>query len=126
MLILAVVGIIINMVWFWYVCPRLMHNYWFERGIIVFGMFCGVMATGVTLLRIVDPENKTEALEDTGIACTLMGFWDLFQIGMYPIFIGMGHTLLTGSLILLGAVATFILMRIVKCWHKPTTYRSEE
>jgi ESS family glutamate:Na+ symporter len=42
---------------------RLFPSHWFENTIIVFGTACGVVATGYLLLRLVDPELKTEAGE---------------------------------------------------------------
>lgn len=41
--------------------PRLFTSAWFERGIAEFGQATGVTATGLLLLRTVDPENKTPA-----------------------------------------------------------------
>ena len=41
--------------------PRMFRDAWFERGIAEFGQATGVTATGLLLLRTVDPENKTRA-----------------------------------------------------------------
>ena len=41
--------------------PRLFKTAWFERAIAEFGQACGVTATGLLLLRTVDPESKTPA-----------------------------------------------------------------
>ena len=41
--------------------PRLFKEAWFERAIAEFGQATGVTATGLLLLRTVDPENKTPA-----------------------------------------------------------------
>ena len=41
--------------------PRLFKVAWFERAIAEFGQATGVTATGLLLLRTVDPENKTPA-----------------------------------------------------------------
>ncbi len=41
--------------------PRLFREAWFERGIAEFGQATGVTATGLLLLRTVDPDNKTIA-----------------------------------------------------------------
>lgn len=43
--------------------PRLFKTNWFENTIVVFGTACGVVATGFLLLRLVDPELKTESAE---------------------------------------------------------------
>ena len=41
--------------------PRLFKKAWFERAIAEFGQATGVTATGLLLLRTVDPESKTTA-----------------------------------------------------------------
>ncbi|MBB6448324.1 ESS family glutamate:Na+ symporter [Geomicrobium halophilum] len=64
--ILAVVGVTLNIIMFMYLAPRMIPNYWFERGMGDFGQSMGVAATGILLMRIVDPENKTPALKAFG------------------------------------------------------------
>lgn len=120
-LIFSLLGIAVNMFMMFYICPRSFHNNWFERGIIFFGEFSGVMATGVTLLRVVDTENESGSLEGAGVASIPCAFFDLFQIGMYPIFCGMGYTLLTGALVTAGVPLMFLMMILTKTWHKPLT-----
>ena len=46
-----------------FVSPRIFRSAWFERGIAEFGQATGVTATGLLLLRTVDPDNKTSAAE---------------------------------------------------------------
>ena len=46
---------------------------WFEHMIAVFGQGTGVFLTGVLLLRVCDPDNKTEALNNYSIAYTFAG-----------------------------------------------------
>jgi len=41
--------------------PRMFTDDWFERMICEFGQYTGVTATGLLLLRTVDPESKTSA-----------------------------------------------------------------
>ena len=62
-LILSTVGIAWNILAFVYLAPRLIPSYWFERGIGDMGQSMGVTATGILLLRMVDPENKSGAFE---------------------------------------------------------------
>jgi len=46
--------------------PRLFREAWFERAIAEFGQATGVTATGLMLLRTVDPENRTPAAMSFG------------------------------------------------------------
>lgn len=62
-IILSLGGIIWNVFGFLYLAPRLFPSYWFERGICDMGQSMGVTATGILLLRMVDPENRSGAFE---------------------------------------------------------------
>ncbi|GAB4538952.1 MAG: sodium/glutamate symporter [Pleurocapsa sp.] len=62
-LILSVVGIAWNVLAFMYLAPRILPIYWFERGVGDMGQSMGVTATGILLIRMVDPENRTGAFE---------------------------------------------------------------
>ncbi|MGF1480826.1 MAG: sodium/glutamate symporter [Cyanophyceae cyanobacterium] len=62
-IILAVAGIIWNIGAFLFIAPRMLPVYWFERGIGDMGQSMGVTATGILLIRMVDPENRTGAFE---------------------------------------------------------------
>jgi ESS family glutamate:Na+ symporter len=61
--ILSVAGIAWNILAFLYLAPRLIPSHWFERGIGDMGQSMGVTATGILLLRMVDPENDSGAFE---------------------------------------------------------------
>ncbi|QBI18395.1 sodium:glutamate symporter [Egibacter rhizosphaerae] len=65
-LALAAVGLAWNVLAFWFLAPRMIPIYPYERGLTDFGQSMGVTATGLILLRIVDPENTTPALESFG------------------------------------------------------------
>ncbi|MCR3905470.1 MAG: sodium:glutamate symporter [Tenericutes bacterium] len=61
-LILAFVGIMWNILMFVFIARRMMPKYWFERGIGDFGQSMGMTALGLMLIRIVDSDNKSNAL----------------------------------------------------------------
>ena len=62
-LTLSIVGIAWNVLAFIYLAPRILPVYWFERGVGDMGQSMGVTATGILLIRMVDPENSTGAFE---------------------------------------------------------------
>lgn len=64
--ILAVVGIVWNCFVLFYLAPRIIPRFWFERGIGDFGQSMGVTATGLLLMRMADPELETPAYEAFG------------------------------------------------------------
>ncbi|NNM25860.1 MAG: sodium:glutamate symporter [Phycisphaerales bacterium] len=54
------------------IAPRLLPaDYWFELGIINYGMSTGTTAQGMMLLRIVDPDLESPAAEDYALAAPL-------------------------------------------------------
>ena len=95
--LLSVLGMILVVVWFRVISPRFFKSYWFERGIYIFGMSTGVLATGVILLRICDPDFKSGVLEDFGFAWIFLSVLDMLLVSFSPIFIlknwGLGYSL---------------------------------
>ena len=62
-LILSIAGISWNIFAFLFLAPKLIPSFWFERGIGDMGQSMGVTATGILLLRMVDPDNQSGAFE---------------------------------------------------------------
>ena len=94
LLIIFVLGYALVIAWLVYVAPLCSDKDWFERGMIAFGQELGVLATGILLLRIVDPDLKSRGLEDSGtiniidrpliIALQTMMPYFLCQAGLIP------------------------------------------
>lgn len=82
-----------------FVAPRIFRDAWFERAIAEFGQACGVTATGLLLLRTVDPENRTPAAVSFGYKQLLHepfmggGLWTavalslVYRFGWKPVFV---------------------------------------
>jgi len=65
--ILVVVGVLWNVFCVTWLARRLLpKDSWFERAIAEMGQSMGVTATGLLLLRVVDPEGETDALSAFG------------------------------------------------------------
>ncbi len=60
---LSLIGIIWNIFAFVIIAPHIIPVHWFERGLGDMGQSMGVTATGILLIRMVDPGNKTAAFE---------------------------------------------------------------
>ena len=71
LVVLSLIGLAFVFGYLLLVSRKLFHNFWFERGIFIFGWSTGVAAIGVTLLRVVDPQLRSKALEDYGMAYVL-------------------------------------------------------
>ncbi len=78
--------------------PRIFKEAWLERSLAEFGQASGVTATGLMLLRVVDPENKTPAAMSFGYKqllhepfmgggiWTALAFTLVYQIGWLRVF----------------------------------------
>jgi len=66
LVILLVAGTVWSVWAVLFFAPRIFTDAWVERGIAEFGQASGVTATGLMLLRTVDPENKTPAAMSFG------------------------------------------------------------
>ncbi|SFM04325.1 sodium/glutamate symporter [Salibacterium qingdaonense] len=110
--ILAVSGIALNVLGFIYLAPRMIPNYWFERALGDFGQSTGVAATGLLLMRVADPDNRSPAFTAFGykqilfepmvggglVTATALPF--IYQFGAIPVFIVV--TVLMIAFMLLG------------------------
>lgn len=65
-LLMALAGILWNVISFFVFAPRMLPDYWFERAVGDFGQSTGVTATGLMLMRVADPEMKSPAAEGFG------------------------------------------------------------
>jgi ESS family glutamate:Na+ symporter len=63
LVVLVAAGILWNVFCLTVLARRAFKDAWFERGIAEMGQSMGVTATGLLLLRVVDPDYKTEAAE---------------------------------------------------------------
>ena len=100
--------------------PRMFRDAWFERGIAEFGQATGVTATGLMLLRTVDPECRTPATMSFGYKQLLHepimggGLWTalsltlVFEWGWKPVF------LLSLAMLVCWSVCAFFIAKSVK------------
>lgn len=65
-LLLAIIAIGWNVFAFLVLAPRMIPQFWFERGIGDMGQAMGMTATGLLLMKIADPDNESPALEGFG------------------------------------------------------------
>ena len=114
LVILVLAGLAWSLFGACWLARRIFREDWFERMICEFGQYTGVTATGLLLLRTVDPESKTSA--STVFGCKQLlhepvmggGVWTamavplVFKLGPWPVF-----------LISLGATAICILAWLV-------------
>ncbi|MFA9457557.1 sodium/glutamate symporter [Halalkalibacter sp. AB-rgal2] len=61
--IMAIAAIGWNVIAFIFIAPRIMPNYWFERGIGDLGQAMGMSAAGLLLINLADPKAESPAKE---------------------------------------------------------------
>ena len=100
-----------------FVSPRIFRDAWFERAIAEFGQATGVTATGLMLLRTVDPENRTSAAMSFGYKqllhepfmgggiWTALAFTLVYQIGWMKVW------LISVAMLALWGIASFLVAR---------------
>lgn len=89
LIVTIVAAFVMNWVWFVLIGGHTSPKDWFERNLMVWGQACGVLATGILLERIVDPDQKAYAIEDTGFANLISRPIITFLTVAPPIFIGL-------------------------------------
>ena len=118
LLLLILLGFAFCCFFLWVIGPRSFHNNWFERSIFVWGWATGNVAMGVTLLRIVDPDFESGALDDYGLAYILIAFIEIALVSLVPVFVGSGFVWQTTLVLLAISAALFVLMKVGGFWHK--------
>lgn len=105
---LSLFGIALAVTYVFTISRRVHKAHWFERAIFVFGWLTGVVAMGVTLLRIVDPDFRTQTLETYGMAYVLIAPLEILLVTLVPIAIGYGASiwLAAGLFAAFGALMT--------------------
>lgn len=118
-LVLSVIGIVWPLIIIFVVGRKLFHNFWFERSIFIFGYLTGVVAVGITLLRCVDPDMKSETLDDFGYAYTLQSIIEVFLVAIIP------SVTVTFGCIPSGLVVTLIGFALLFiCWKVYGSYNT--
>ena len=117
LMIMVAAGALFCVVLVVFVAPKLLKTAWFEKAIAEFGQATGVTATGLMLLRTVDPENKTEAAASFGYKQLIHepimggGLWTafaltlVFTIGWQKVFA------ISCAMFVIWAVIAAIIMR---------------
>lgn len=108
LIILFVVGLAFCLVLFFYVAPRVFEHGWFERAVFSWGWATASVATGIAVLKIVDPEQKSGTLEEFGMAYVGFAPFEIAAAIIAPIAIIAGLVWLFGGVALIGGLALLI------------------
>lgn len=97
--------------------PIMNYESWFERSIFVYGYATGVFSIGLTLLRIVDPENKSKTISDTAIVGPLNTPIEVFAWAAGPVMLMTGKHWTFVGIYFAITLGTIIVSRAFKWWY---------
>lgn len=117
LLVLIIAIIIANVFANFYFGWKIFDEDWFERTIGSYGLESGVLATGLMLIRVVDPQFKTTGHESAAASAALCYPWSLPYIIFMPLLAMKGSTtLVLGISIVL--LIFFLITAKIFFWHK--------
>ena len=116
-LVLCILGFVLVAIYFFYISRHLFSDHWVERGIFIWGWSTGVMSIAVLLLRVVDPEFRTTALEDSGFAWIFVSFIDIALVTFLPMFVMQGAGIAAGAVCCLIAAAMLVATAFIYGWR---------
>lgn len=118
LVMLFVFGIITNVICWLFFASGYFKESWFERGMLHLGMSFGVSATGMILLRIVDPDGKSKALNDFALQNPFMNPIQSLIYAFGPIMLlGGRHWQIVGICFILIVVLN-VIARAFGWWYR--------
>lgn len=99
-------------------------NYSFERAIVSWGTLTGVLMTGMTLLKICDPEYKSPALSEFSLGFSLMSVTGLLITPILNTVLAVGSTFDNFITALISAVLYFTFAFIVLLISKKQIFKN--
>lgn len=119
-LVVAVVITIITFVTCMYFGQRFGGVNDFERILGLYGTSTGTVPSGIALIRIVDPEFKTNTAVELGVMNLIM----LLSTPIYIVLLGYASGSIPSviTMALLGALSVMylVILKVTKCWNKKT------
>lgn len=117
-LVIAISGGIATLLWIIYFGPRLWKTYTFERTVGLYGMETGTVATGLLLIRIIDPEFRSPAAIDLALSSivALPLMFVMFHFMAAPILLdwALEPTLIVFVMFLVGTLLLMKLTGLIK------------
>ncbi|OFO12015.1 sodium:glutamate symporter [Corynebacterium sp. HMSC22B11] len=108
LIILFLVGLAFCLFLFFYVAPRTFDHGWFERAVFGWGWATASVATGIAVLKIVDPEMRSGTLEEFGMAYVGFAPFEIAAAILAPIAIIAGLVWLFGGVALIAGLVMLI------------------
>ncbi|CCY74329.1 sodium/glutamate symporter [Brachyspira sp. CAG:700] len=94
------------------------EDYYFERAIISWGTLTGVLITGMTLLKICDPEYKSPALSEFSLGFSLMSVTGLLIVPILNTVLAVGSTFDNFITAIISAILYFAFAFMIFSFRK--------
>lgn len=103
------IGVVITSFWLYFVAKRVYKEYWFERGMFMFGWCTGSTGMGMVLTKIVDPDNRSKAVEAYGLQYIILCVIEAFLLIVIAPFVAGGTQHILGFILLALATITIVV-----------------
>jgi len=121
--VMCVLGLVVTPLCIMLISKKFLHKNWFEKSLGMLGANTGVFVTGILLIKMADPELKTDALNDYSIGATICNLFAMPLISLE-----MGIMASGGELSALGFAAAisagFLILAVIT--HKASSKASEK
>ena len=102
--ILLLSGLVVTLIYVFFMARKLMKECWFEKALFTWGWFTGTMAMGIALLRVVDPKMKSRCMDSYALAYLFIAPVEIALITFAPVAFVNGYGLLFASICLVAAL----------------------
>ena len=92
LIILFLFGVLLAILIFRRLGPRAFTSHWFEKSTFLWGMSLGVTAIGIALLRMTDPDGKSETLPQFAIGYLAVTPFEVACLAFFPILVSQGYS----------------------------------
>lgn len=116
LLVMSLFGVVWSAGLLWLIGRSIFRTFWFERSVFVYGWNTGVVAIGITLLRVVDPRLKTRTLEEFGLAYVVISFVEIAMLVAIPLLVAEGIVLVPALVLTAAFVVLILLSRSLVGW----------
>ena len=102
--ILLLSGLIVTLIYVFFMARKLMKECWFEKALFTWGWFTGTMAMGIALLRVVDPKMKSRCMDSYALAYLFIAPVEISLITFAPVVFVNGYGLLFAGICLVAGL----------------------
>ena len=114
LLLMFVLGTLFCVVWMFWAGPLFFGENWLERGLFGWGWATAAVATGIALLKMVDPKLKSGTLNEYGVAYVGFAPFEISTTIIAPIAVIAGFTAIFGWVAFAIALGVVVLAFALK------------